>query len=91
MNITQPQKLGRCRISPMRLLLPLLFLWLASARVQDHLIPLLKELTEAPGPPGYEEPVRRVMVEHMRPYADKISYDGLRSAIAQQAAPGRAS
>ena len=28
--------------------------------------------------------MRRVMVEHMRPYADKISYDGLGSVIAQQ-------
>src|SRR6266481_8867092 len=76
------------KISPMRRVIPLLSLSLASARAQDHLIPLFKELTEAPGPPGYEEAVRKVMVEHMHPYADKISYDGLGSVIAQQGSTG---
>src|SRR5205085_11089064 len=30
---------------------------------QDHLVQLLKELTEAPGPPGYEEAVRKIMTD----------------------------
>lgn len=39
-------------------------------------------------PPGYEEPVRKIMTERMRPYADQISYDGLGSVIAQQGKTG---
>jgi len=50
----------------------------------DQVVQLLKVLTEAPGPPGYEEPVRKIMAEQMRPLADKISYDGLGSVIAQR-------
>ena len=49
---------------------------------------LLKELTDAPGPPGYEEPVRKLMVENMKPLADHVSYDGLGSVIAQQGSAG---
>src|ERR1043166_3440246 len=55
---------------------------------QDRVVQLLKLLTEAPGPPGYEEPVRKIMAEQMRPFADKISYDGLGSVIAQQGSSG---
>src|SRR5215813_6125629 len=55
---------------------------------QDRVVKLLKLLTEAPGPPGFEDPVRRIMAEQMKPFADKISYDGLGSVIAQQGATG---
>jgi putative aminopeptidase FrvX len=58
------------------------------AQSSDPLVQLLKELTEAPGPPGYEEPVRKIMAERMRAFTDKISYDGLGSIIAQQGASG---
>lgn len=58
------------------------------ALAQDRVVQLLKELTDAPGPPGYEEPVRKIMTEHMKPYADHISYDGLGSVIAQQGSTG---
>jgi endoglucanase len=54
----------------------------------DRVVQLLKLLTEAPGPPGYEEPVRKIMTEQMKPLADKISYDGLGSVIAQQGSSG---
>ena len=54
----------------------------------DRVVQLLKELTEAPGPPGYEEPVRKIMTDRMRPFADKITYDGLGSVIAQQGDSG---
>jgi len=60
----------------------------AHAQSSDPLVQLLKELTEAPGPPGYEEPVRKIMAERMRAFTDKISYDGLGSIIAQQGASG---
>lgn len=54
----------------------------------DRVTQLLKLLTEAPGPPGYEEAVRKIMTEQMKPFADKISYDGLGSVIAQQGGSG---
>jgi putative aminopeptidase FrvX len=54
----------------------------------DRVVQLLKELTEAPGPPGYEEPVRKLMTDRMKPYADDITYDGLGSVIAQQGNTG---
>ena len=54
----------------------------------DRVVQLLKELTEVSGPPGYEDPVRKIMAEHMKPYADSIVYDGLGSIIAQQGKSG---
>ena len=53
-------------------------------RVQD----LLAELTEAPGPSGFEEAVRAIMVSHMKPYATAITYDGLGSVIADGGGSG---
>jgi putative aminopeptidase FrvX len=64
----------------------LLLSGLASA--QDRLTQLMKQLTEAPGPPGAEGPVRRLMIENFKPYADKITVDGLGSVIAQQGTTG---
>src|SRR6266403_289305 len=55
---------------------------------QDRLVQLLKELTEAPGPPGYEEAVRKIMTDRFKPLADNITYDGLGSVIAQQGNSG---
>jgi putative aminopeptidase FrvX len=49
---------------------------------------LLQILADAPGPPGFEEPVRKIMVERMKPLADKLSYDGLGSVIAVQGTGG---
>jgi putative aminopeptidase FrvX len=54
----------------------------------DRVVQLLKELTEVSGPPGYEDPVRKIMAERMKPYADGIVYDGLGSIIAQQGKSG---
>src|SRR5437016_13171589 len=59
-----------------------------SPQSHDRVVQLLKELTEAPGPPGYEEPVRKIMTDRMRAFTDKISYDGLGSVIAQQGDAG---
>jgi len=55
---------------------------------QDRLVQLLKELTEAPGPPGYEEAVRKIMTDRFKPLADSVTYDGLGSVIAQQGNSG---
>ncbi|HXG92378.1 MAG TPA: M42 family metallopeptidase [Blastocatellia bacterium] len=59
-----------------------------AAAQQDGVTQLLQSLADAPGPPGFEEPVRKIMVEYMKPLADKISYDGLGSVIATQGSTG---
>ena len=55
---------------------------------QDSVVQLLERLTNAPGPSGYEEPVRKIMVELMQPLAERLSYDGLGSVIAVQGHTG---
>jgi len=55
---------------------------------QDRVQQLLQKLTDAPGPPGYEEPVTKIMVEEFKPLADKITYDGMGSVIAVQGSTG---
>src|SRR5258708_24673486 len=59
-----------------------------SPQSRDRVVQLLKELTEASGPPGFEEAVRKIMSERMHPFADSITYDGLGSIIAQQGTSG---
>lgn len=54
----------------------------------DATVQLLKKLVNAPGPSGFEEPVAKIMVEEMKPYAARISYDGLGSVIATQGSSG---
>ncbi len=49
---------------------------------------LLGELANAAGPPGFEEPVRAVMVRHLKPLADSIRYDGVGSIIAAHGSAG---
>jgi endoglucanase len=60
----------------------------APALAQDRTTALLRELSDAAGPPGFEEPVRKIMVREMRPLADELRYDGLGSVIARQGASG---
>jgi putative aminopeptidase FrvX len=57
-------------------------------RAQDSTTQLLQTLSEAPGPSGYEEPIRKIMVQRMTPLADHLSYDGLGSIIATQGSSG---
>src|SRR5215475_2738692 len=59
-----------------------------STPANDPLLHLMKQFTEAPGPPGAEGAVRKLFTDSMKPYADKISYDGLGSVIAQQGSSG---
>ena len=68
-------------------LLPALLL-AAPAAAQDRTEALLRELSEAAGPSGFEEPVRAVVVREMKPLADALTYDGLGSVIARQGASG---
>ena len=51
----------------------------------DRVVGLLEKLSNAPGPPGAEEPVRAIMVGEMKPLAtEPLKYDGTGSVIAQQ-------
>jgi putative aminopeptidase FrvX len=72
-------------------ILPIAFLFgtcCATTPAQDQTTQLLQLLSEAPGAPGFEDPVRKIMVERMTPLADHISYDGLGSVIAAQGNSG---
>lgn len=60
----------------------------AAASAQDRTIDLLRKLTDAAGPSGFEEPIRKVMVDEMRPFASSITFDGLGSIIATQGTSG---
>ncbi len=55
---------------------------------QDRTTDLLRQLTDTPGPPGFEEPIRKVMVEAMKPFAASLIFDGLGSIIATQGTQG---
>jgi putative aminopeptidase FrvX len=54
----------------------------------DPVIQLFQKLTGAPGPSGFEEPVAKIMVDEMKPYTNRITYDGLGSVIAVQGSSG---
>jgi endoglucanase len=55
---------------------------------QDRVTDLLRRLADAAGPPGFEEPVRKIMVEEIKPYAGSVKFDGLGSIIATQGTAG---
>ena len=56
---------------------------------QDRTQKLLQQLADAPGPPGFEDPVRAIMVGEMKPLTTALlRYDGMGSVIAQQGASG---
>ncbi len=59
-----------------------------TAAAQDRTATLLQQLTDASGPPGFEEPIRKVMVEAMKPLAASLTFDGLGSIIATQGTQG---
>ena len=60
----------------------------ASIGAQDRTVELLRLLADTAGAPGFEEPIRKVMVEQMRPFASSITFDGLGSIIARQGTTG---
>jgi endoglucanase len=61
---------------------------IAPLRAQDRVVSLLQQITDAPGPPGFEEPIRKIMVDAMKPYASSLTFDGLGSIIATQGTQG---
>ncbi len=54
----------------------------------DATVELLRELSNAAGPPGAEEPVRAIMVPRMKAASTELRYDGLGSVIARQGSAG---
>ena len=55
---------------------------------QDRTADLLRQLADAAGPSGFEEPVRSVMVTAIRPFADSVKFDGMGSILATQGTGG---
>ena len=60
----------------------------ATLGAQDRTVELLRLLADTAGAPGFEEPIRKVMVDEMRPFASAITFDGLGSIIATQGTTG---
>jgi putative aminopeptidase FrvX len=58
------------------------------AAQQDRTVELLQKITDAAGAPGFEEPIRRVMLDAMKPFASSIAFDGLGSILATQGTTG---
>ena len=75
------------RLLTLSILAAILPLAAPAAHAADRTQALIGELSDAAGPPGFEEDVRRIMVREMKPYA-QISYDGLGSVIARNGSGG---
>src|SRR3954453_14336920 len=60
----------------------------AMASAQDRTVELLQKITDAAGAPGFEEPIRAVMLEAIKPLAASVAFDGLGSILATQGATG---
>jgi len=54
----------------------------------DRTETLLRTLADAPGPSGFEEAVRAIVVREVQPLADGVSYDGVGSVIAEHGSAG---
>jgi putative aminopeptidase FrvX len=60
-----------------------------ASRPLDESEKLLRKLSEAPGPPGAEDAVRKIMIDEMTPLASKpVRFDGIGSVIEQQGTTG---
>jgi putative aminopeptidase FrvX len=66
----------------------LLLAILPRLNAQDATVQTLQKIADAPGPPGFEEPIRKVMVDYMKPLASSIRYDGMGSIIAAHGSSG---
>ncbi len=77
----------------LRTLLPLGLLagssLLPAQQPADPTLQLLQRLADAPGPPGYEDPVRAIMVSEMKALTSTpLRYDGMGSVVAQLGTTG---
>ena len=61
---------------------------IGTLEAQDTTVQLLEKVSNAPGPPGFEEPIRKILVEYMKPLASSIRYDGMGSIIAAHGSAG---
>ena len=59
-----------------------------SLAAQDRVIDTLRAIADAPGPPGFEEPIRKVMVDFMKPFSTSLKFDGMGSIIAAHGSAG---
>ncbi len=59
-----------------------------SVGAQDRTVELLRLLANTAGAPGFEEPIRKVMVEQMKPLATSLTFDGMGSILATQGTSG---
>lgn len=59
-----------------------------SLGAQDRTVELLRLLSNTAGAPGFEEPIRKVMVEQMKPLATSLTFDGMGSILATQGTSG---
>src|SRR5258708_18995032 len=55
---------------------------------EDRTVDLLQKIADAAGPSGFEEPIRKVMVDAMKPLSESLQFDGMGSIIARQGATG---
>ena len=65
-----------------------LLLWPTLAAAQDRTVDLLQKMTHAAGAPGFEEPIRKVMLDAIKPFAASVAFDGLGSILATQGTSG---
>ena len=72
----------------MRLLLAAALLACPGLAMADPTETLLRDLSNAPGPSGFEEAVRAIMVPRMKAASEDLRYDGLGSVIARQGSSG---
>ncbi|MCS7099040.1 MAG: M42 family metallopeptidase [Sulfolobales archaeon] len=49
---------------------------------KEGVFQLLKKLSEAIGPSGFEDPIREIVIEELKPYADSMWVDSLGNVIA---------
>ncbi len=62
---------------------------IAHAQQNDATVQLLQRLSDAPGPPGAEDAVRRIMVNEMKAFATApLRYDGMGSVVGQVGSAG---
>ncbi len=59
-----------------------------NSSAQDRTATLLQHLSDAFGPPGFEEPVRKIMVDEIKPFSSALRFDGMGSIIAEQGSTG---
>ncbi len=77
------------RLPPRSLSLVLTAIVLAnSSSAQDRTAGLLERLSNAFGPSGFEEPVRKIIVDEIKPYVSSLRFDGMGSIIAEQGTSG---